>query len=280
MRIYYFIIKGANILKRLYGLLGEKLGHSFSPQIHSSIFKKLNIDGYYHLFEVDKLDLQQAVLGFKALKVKGVNVTIPYKVDVVKYLDDVSPEGKNIGAINTICFKDGKTIGYNTDYYGFGMMLDKFNVKVKGKNAVILGSGGASQAVLQFLLDNGVNEVTFATRNEEECRKKFNKFKVISYDKIKSLKDGGIVINCTPVGMHPNVESSPLSKEDVLKFTTVVDLIYNPEETLLLKYAREQGIRGVNGLYMLIGQAVKAQELWNSIIINKETVDKIYEEIK
>lgn len=280
MRIYYFIIKGANILKKLYGLLGAKLGHSFSPQVHSSIFKELNIDGYYHLFEVDKLDLQQAVLGFKALKVKGVNVTIPYKVYVVKYLDDVSPEGKNIGAINTICFKDGKTIGYNTDYYGFGMMLDKFNVKVKGKNAVILGSGGASQAVLQFLLDNGVNEVTFATRNEEQCKKKFKEFKAIDYNKIKYLNNQDIVINCTPLGMYPNVESSPLSKEDVSKFGTAIDLIYNPEETLLLKYAREQGIKGVNGLYMLVGQAIKAQELWNSIIINKETVDKIYEEIK
>ncbi|WP_097027871.1 shikimate dehydrogenase [Clostridium peptidivorans] len=263
-------------MKRLYGLLGEKLGHSFSPQIHSLIFKELDIDGYYHLFEVDKLELQCAILGFKALKVKGVNVTIPYKVDAIKYLDELSSEGKNIGAINTICFKDGKAIGYNTDYYGFGMMLDKFNVKVKGKNAVILGSGGASKAVLQFLLDNGVNEVIFATRNEEECKKKFNKFKAISYDKIKSLKSQDIVINCTPVGMYPNVENSPLSKEDVSKFASVVDLIYNPGETLLLKYAREQGIQGINGLYMLVGQAIKAQELWNSVKVNKETVDKIY----
>lgn len=280
MCIYYFIIKGDNILKKLYGLLGEKLGHSFSPQIHSLIFKELDIQGYYHLFEVNKAELHNAVLGFKALKVTGVNVTIPYKVDVVKYLDDVSLEGKNIGAINTICFKDGKTVGYNTDYYGFGMMLDKFNVKVKGKNAVILGSGGASQAVLQFLLDNDVNELTFATRNEEQCKKRFKEFKAINYNKIKYLNNQDIVINCTPVGMHPNVESSPLSKEDVSKFSSAIDLIYNPEETLLLKYAREQGMQGVNGLYMLIGQAVKAQELWNSIIINKETVDKIYEEIK
>lgn len=267
-------------MKRLYGLLGEKLGHSFSPQIHSLIFKELGIEGHYHLFEVNKTELYNSVLGFKALKVKGINVTIPYKVDVIKYLDEISREANSIGAVNTICFEGEKTIGYNTDYYGFGMMLDKFNVRVKGKNAVILGSGGASQAVLQFLLDNGINEVIFATRNEEECRRKFNNFEVISYDKIKSLKDGGIVVNCTPVGMYPNIENSPLSKEDVSKFTTVVDLIYNPEETLLLKYTREQGIQGVNGLYMLVGQAVKAQELWNSVIINKETVDKIYEKIK
>lgn len=267
-------------MKGLYGLLGEKLGHSFSPQIHSLIFKELGIEGYYHLFEVNKTELHNAVLGFKALKVKGVNVTIPYKVDVIKYLDELSSEAKSIGAVNTICFEGEKTIGYNTDYYGFGMMLDKFNVQVKGKNAVILGSGGASQAVLQFLLDNGVNEVIFATRNEEECKRKFDKFKVINYEKIKSLKNADIVINCTPVGMHPNVENSPLSREDVSKFATVVDLIYNPEETLLLKYAREHGIQGVNGLYMLVGQAIKAQELWNSVKINKETVDKIYEGIK
>lgn len=266
-------------LESLYGLLGEKLTHSFSPQIHSLIFAKLNIAGHYQLFEVEKENLSNAILGFKALKVKGVNVTIPYKVDVMKYLDDVSEEGKHIGAINTICFKNGRVIGYNTDYYGFGMMLDKFNIDVKDKNTVILGTGGAAKAVLQYLLDRAVRDVVFVTRNVDEGMKKFKDFKTIAYEKVKNLKDQDIVINCTPCGMYPNTEKSPLSIEEVSRFNTVVDLIYNPKETLLLKYAREQNIKAINGLYMLIGQAVKAEELWNCLKINDEVVDKIYEEI-
>lgn len=266
-------------MKGLYGLLGEKLTHSFSPQIHSLIFKALEIEGYYHLFEVDKEKLQDAALGFKVLKVKGINVTIPYKVDVMKYLDHISEEGRNIGAINTICFRDGKTIGYNTDYYGFGMMMKKFKVDVKEKNVTILGTGGSAKAVLQYLLDNGAGDITFVTRNVEEGKSKFEDFNIISYEKIKDLNNQDIVINCTPSGMYPNTENSPIQKEEISKFKAAVDLIYNPQETLFLKYAREAGLIGVNGLYMLVGQAVKAEELWNCVQIKEEIVDKIYEEI-
>jgi shikimate dehydrogenase len=270
---------GVNILKNLYGLLGESLPHSFSPQIHSLIFKELGIGGYYHLFEVNKEDLQNALLGFKSLKVKGVNVTIPYKIDVIKYLDDVSKEAKDIGAVNTICFKEGKAVGYNTDYYGFGMMLNKFNVDIKGREAVILGTGGASRAVLQYLLDNDAGEITFVSRSVEEGKRKFNGFEVINYTQLKEKSNKDIVINCTPVGMYPKVEASPLTKELISKFKVVVDVIYNPQETLLLKYAKELGLQGINGLYMLVGQAIKSEELWNSVKINDETVDKIYREL-
>lgn len=265
-------------MKTLYGLLGEKLSHSLSPEIHSSVFKEMGIDGCYHLFEVDKENLQDAVKGLKALKVKGVNVTIPYKIEVMKYLDHISEEGKSIGAINTIVFKDGETFGYNTDYYGFGMTLKKFNIKVKDNEAVILGSGGAAKAVVQYLLDNGAKDITFATRNVEECKRKFKGFNAVSYDELRQLKDKGILINCTPVGMYPNVGRSPISKEEVVKFKAVVDLIYNPKETLLLKYAREEKTKAVNGLYMLIGQGIKAEELWHDIKIKSEMVDKIYEQ--
>lgn len=266
-------------MKGLYGLLGEKLGHSFSPQIHSLIFKELNIGGYYHLFEVDKALLGDAVSGLKALKVKGINVTIPYKIDVMEYLDEISEEGKSIGAINTLSFKDGKIKGYNTDYYGFGMMLEKNNVYVKGKNVVILGTGGVSKAVLQYLIDNEAKDITFVARNVEEGKKRFGEYKVIAYDKVIELENQDIVINCTPVGMYPKIDASPLTKEEVTKFKVVVDLIYNPHETLILKYASRQGIQGINGLYMLVGQAVKAEELWNSVQIPKEVVDKIYKKL-
>lgn len=266
-------------LKGLYGLLGEKLSHSFSPQIHSLIFEELGMQGYYHLFEVEKENIKEAILGFNALKVKGVNVTIPYKIDVMKYLDQISKEGKNIGAINTICFKEGKTKGYNTDYYGFGMMLDKFNIDVKGKNTVILGTGGVSKAVCQYLLDKGSSNIIFVTRNVDKVKEELKDFKVIPYEEVKNLKNQDIVVNCTPCGMYPNKEKSPLNKEEVAKFNTIVDLIYNPQETLLMKYGLEQGIKAINGFYMLVGQAVKAEELWNSVEIKRDTVDKIYKKL-
>lgn len=266
-------------MKGLYGLLGEKLSHSFSPQIHSLIFEALEIEGHYQLFEVNKESLRDAIAGFKALKVKGVNVTIPYKVDVMKYLDDISKEGKNIGAINTICFKDGRTIGYNTDYYGFGMMMRKFNIDIEKKNVTILGTGGSAKAVLQYLIDNGARDISFATRNVEEGRNKFKDFNIVAYEEIRSLIDQDIVINCTPSGMYPKLDNSPLGKDEISRFKVAVDLIYNPRETLFLKYAREQGLQGVNGLYMLVGQAVKAEELWNCLEIKESIVDKIYEEI-
>ncbi len=266
-------------MSSLYGLIGEKLGHSYSSIIHSIIFNELSIDGYYHLFEVNNEHLKDAVCGLNTLKAKGVNVTIPYKIDIMKYLDDISIESTKIGAINTICFKDNKTIGYNTDYYGFGIMLNKYNVNVKDKTAVILGTGGVSKAVLQYLLDKEINDIVFVSRDISKVNEKFKEFKLISYDEIKYLKQQDIIINCTPCGMHPNVNISPVNKEDISKFKVAVDLIYNPTQTLFLKYAKELGLVSINGMYMLIGQAVKAQELWNNTEIDSSICDKIYDKI-
>ncbi|QEK11770.1 shikimate dehydrogenase [Crassaminicella thermophila] len=262
-----------------FGLIGEKLKHSFSPIIHSIIFEELNIKSYYHLFEVKREDLKEAIYGLKALGAKGVNVTIPYKVEVIKYLDSISSEAKRIGAVNTICFKDNEAIGYNTDYYGFGIMLDKHHIDLKNKKAVILGTGGASKSVIQYLLDKGIGDITLVSRNVDSGKEKYKNFKIMSYDKIGLLKEQDLIINCTPCGMHPNVQNSPIRKKDIFNFKVAVDLIYNPLETLFLKYGKEEGLKTINGLYMLVGQAVKAQEFWNGIKINSSVCDKIYEKI-
>lgn len=230
-------------MSNLFGLLGEKLKHSFSPTIHSIIFKELNIEGYYHLFEVEKCDLKDAVYGLKALGASGVNVTIPYKVDTMTYLDDISDEAKKIGAVNTICFRENKTIGYNTDYFGFGIMLDKFNVDINQKKAVVLGTGGAAKSVLQYLLDKGISDVTFVSRDINKGKEIFSEYRVISYNDVKNLYDQDVIINCTPSGMYPKVENCPVSKEDISKFRAAVDLVYNPIETLFLQYAKEQGMK-------------------------------------
>lgn len=265
-------------MKKLYGLLGEKLSHSFSPQIHSYIFKQTKNDAYYHLFEVERNNLQYAVNSLKVLNISGVNVTIPYKVEIMKYLDEVSKEALKIGAVNTIVLNKNKTIGYNTDYYGFGMMLSKFDVSVKGKKAVILGTGGASMAVTQYLLDNDVSDITYVSRNKGNNRK-VKGFNVIGYDDLKHIGRSDIIINCTPCGMFPYVDKTPVKPKVFDKFNTAVDLIYNPKETIFLKNAKNKGLKCVNGMYMLIYQAVKSQELWINKEIDSEVVDKIYENL-
>jgi shikimate dehydrogenase len=267
-------------MKTLSGLLGESLKHSYSPQIHSSLFAKTNMEAYYHLFEVDKKDLAQVVNSMKILKIKGLNVTIPYKVEVIQYLDDISKEAEAIGAVNTIVIEDGKTIGYNTDYFGFGHMLNKFNIKVDKKSAVLLGAGGATKAVYHYLLNHGAKEIIIVSRNKNKNEEYYKNVQIVDYEGLKELKDRDIVINCTPVGMYPKIDESPIEKELLKNFKIAVDLIYNPEKTKFLLEAENLGLKAVNGLYMLVSQAIKAEELWNSIIIDEKIVDNIYLEVK
>lgn len=262
-----------------YGLLGEKLSHSLSPEIHSEILKSLNKKGAYKLFEIESDSLENFTEALKLLKVKGCNVTIPYKKSVMKYIDVISEEANKIGAVNTIFFKDGKLYGYNTDYFGFGYMLKISGIDVKDKVAVILGNGGASRAVLHYLLDNEVRQIYIVSRNPNKEVTEFENTKVISYEELNSLS-GDILINSTPVGMYPNTENSPVSKEILKKFNSLVDLIYNPMETKFLSYGKELNKQIVGGLYMLVGQAVKAQEIWQDTVISDSVIEKIYRKIK
>jgi len=265
----------------LYGLIGEKLSYSVSPQIHSMIFNKLNMEGYYHLFEFKSKDLKSAMEGFKVIKPRGINVTIPYKIKVMEFVDELSNGAKEIGSVNTLKFESGKTIGYNTDYFGIGMLFDKNTIKVKNKKAVILGNGGVAVTMVQYLLDSGISEITVATRDTAKLKeiRKFDDCKLISYDEIQEIKESDIVVNCTPIGTYPNLDDSLIGKKIIGKFGAAVDMIYNPKKTLLLKYAEEVGLKAVNGLYMLVGQATCAQEIWNDIKIPKSTIDEIYEEL-
>ena len=269
-------------MSELYGLLGEKLSHSVSPLIHTILFNKLNMKGYYHLFEFNAEDLSPAMIGFKVIKPRGINVTIPYKIKIIEFIDELNKEAKDIGAVNTIKFESGKTIGYNTDYFGIGMLFNKYAIEIKNKKAVILGNGGVAVTMVRYLLDHGINEITVATRNVYTLKNnnKFDCCKIISYDEIEEIKESDIVINCTPLGMYPNVDNSPIQKQLIGKFSTAVDMIYNPKKTLFLKYAEEMGLKAVNGLYMLVGQATTAQEIWNDIKIPKNIIDEIYDEIK
>lgn len=269
------------MINELYGLIGGKLGHSFSPQIHDEILKRLNLRGLYNLYEVEEKNIEYKIMELKGKGCKGINVTIPYKTRVIQYLDYISPEAQNIGAVNTIDFKNGILSGYNTDYFGFGAALKNSNIDINNKSAVILGTGGASRAVVQYLADNDIKEVIFVSRAPRKAAIYNNKYyKIISYDDMDKLMNEDIVINCTPCGMYPAITNSPVGDDILLKFSTAVDLIYNPQDTLFLKKSAKLGLKTTNGLYMLVAQAAASQEIWQDIKIDKMTVDKIYEEIK
>ena len=263
-----------------FGLLGERLGHSLSPEIHKSILNKSKIEGAYKLFEIPKDNLEDFVNSIKLLKIKGFNITIPYKEKIVPYLDEISDEAKRIGAINTVVLRENKLYGYNTDYFGIDIMLRKKEINVEDKNIVILGSGGASKAMLTYALDNNVNKVYLVSRNPRIINLSIydDRVSLIDYTELEKLK-GDIIINTTPVGMYPNKDISPISREVIKKYDILVDLIYNPTETMFLQMGKEQGKTVVGGLSMLIGQAVKAQEIYNNINIEDRVIDEIYEEI-
>ena len=232
-----------------YALLGEKLGHSFSPIIHKEIFKDFNIDAEYELKEIKKEEIKDTLDLLKKGIYSGYNVTIPYKREVMQYLDYITPEAMAIGAVNTIAYKDGKLIGYNTDYYGFKEEVLFNKIDVNDKECYILGTGGASLALNKALKDLG-GIVYFVSREPKNDN-------TISYSELKNKKPY-LIVNSTPVGMYPNVDASPLDKEVTLKANYVMDIIFNPLQTKLLKDANST----MNGLFMLVGQAIKAEEIW------------------
>lgn len=261
-----------------YGLIGEKLSHSLSPEIHEYIFKELNIEGIYRLIEIPRDKIKNIRDILIDSNINGVNVTIPYKEEVIKELDFISDEGKKIGAINTIFNKDGKLSGYNTDYYGFKYMLEERNIDVSDKIVTVLGTGGASKAVIAYLLDKGASKIFLVSRNPKQLYKNNEKIKIINYNELNAIK-GYSIINTTPVGMFPNNEYTPVTEDIIKNYEVVVDLIYNPLETNFLKLGKNQGKVTCGGLMMLVLQAIKAEEIWQETNIDKSIVVEIYNKL-
>lgn len=265
----------------LFGLVGEKLGHSYSPKIHEKILLEINIKGSYGLLEIKRENISKAISSLKVLGYKGVNITIPYKTELMNYIDDLSDEAKKIGAINVISIdENGLAKGYNSDYYGFGMMLENHNVKISNENILVLGTGGASKAIVQYFEDNNANNIVLCARNLEKSKKVYKDYQVINYEEINTLNNFSTVVNCTPVGMYPNVEETPIDKNNLNKFQTAIDIIYNPEETIFLKDAKNLGLKTIGGIDMLVSQAVKSQEIWNNITISNDITDKIIKSMR
>lgn len=240
----------------MYGLLGEHLPHSFSPQIHNALG---NPD--YSLFEVEPQKLE----GFmKEHNFKGINVTIPYKKAVIPYLDVISPEAEKIGAVNTVTVRNGKLYGDNTDYFGFAYLLEKSRIKVDGKKCLVLGGGGASATVQAVLRDRSAKEIIVVDLNTEN-----------NYDNIYLHYDSEIIVNTTPVGMYPNNLKSLVNLDDFKRLSGVLDVVYNPLKTKLILDAEARKIPCSAGLSMLVAQAKKAHEIFFDTKLDTSVCEEI-----
>lgn len=243
-----------------FGIIGKSLSHSFSKAYFEKKFKELGLnDHFYNTFEIASLEELKDIIS-KTANLKGLNVTIPYKEAIIPYLDELSPEAKEISAVNCIHVINGKLIGHNTDVYGFSQSIKPF-LDTNHQRALILGTGGASKAVAYALKKVGV-EIYFVTSST--TKKTENTF---FYSEVNDLVMNAfkLVVNTTPVGTFPNVNECPsLPYYAFTKEHLAYDLIYNPEQTLFLKQAKEHGSISVNGLSMLHLQAEKSWEIWRS----------------
>jgi shikimate dehydrogenase len=249
-------------MKKIYGLIGHRLGYSFSKKFFTVKFESEGIsDCEYRNFEIDSIEAFQDI--FKKHKnIYGLNVTIPYKEQVMQYLDEIDEEAQKVGAINTIkpipeVNKDLRLKGYNTDIYGFETSLKRV-ITSNHKHALVLGTGGASKAIKYVLEKLNIEYISASIEELKENE--------IGYDEIdeKMMKLRTLIIHATPLGTYPNIDSCPvIPYEHIGKGHVLFDLVYNPEETKFMKLGREKGAKAVNGLEMLQLQAIKAWDIWN-----------------
>lgn len=248
-----------------YGLIGEKLGHSYSKYIHERM-----IDCKYDLIPLSRDEFADFM---RKKEFAGINVTIPYKEDVIAYLDELDSLAKRIGSVNTIVNNNGKLKGYNTDFYGLLYLFKSNNINVENKKCLVLGNGGTSKTAQAVLENLGAKIIYIVSRNPLGDR-------TISYEECYNKHyDAEIIVNTTPVGMYPKVDQSPLDLTPFTKCSAVIDVIFNPLETKLTEQAKKLGIKAFTGLVMLVAQAKQAEEYFRSIKLDDAIIDTITQEL-
>ncbi len=247
-----------------YGCIGEHLSHSFSREIHARLR-----DYSYELYEIAPNDVEAFI---RAKEFKAINVTIPYKQTVIPYLDEVSEKAREIGAVNTVVNRCGRLFGYNTDFFGMRSLIVRAGIDLVGKKVLILGSGGTSRTARAVARDLSAREIYTVSRRGGDG--------VITYEEaVAAHSDADVIINTTPVGMKPNIDGSPISIDDFHQLSGVVDAIYNPLRSRLIRDAEKRGITAVGGLYMLVAQAAYASELFLDSPLVDGVCDKVYRDI-
>lgn len=230
----------------MYQLIGRKLGHSYSPGIHQAFGK--------YQYELKCLEPQELEEYIRNGQWQGLNVTIPYKRDVMPFLDNIHQSARAIGCVNTIVRRDGQLVGYNTDYMGFLAMADRAGIDFDGRKVLILGTGATSLTVEAAAKDRGASSIVRASRSSREG--------AVSYQEAHNISDIEIIVNATPVGMYPNVLEEIMDLSRFPQLRGVLDVVYNPIRTGLIQQAKDRGIPCAGGLYMLVAQAAEACRLW------------------
>ncbi len=266
------------------GVIGHPIEHSFSPPMHNNAYKLMDMDYVYLPFHVQVEDISNVITAAKTMNIKGLNVTIPHKTSIIPYLDEIDPIAEKINAVNTISFKNGIAKGYNTDGIGAIKSLQEYTT-LEDKNVLVIGAGGASKAITFTLINEDINSLTIANRTEENAKglinnlKKQTGFNDIIYipteDSSDIIGDCDIIINTTPIGMHPNSNvAPPIKTENINSNHTVMDIIYNPLETELLKQARKNKAQVIPGTHMLINQGIVAFEIFTGRTPTYESFEK------
>ena len=276
-------IKGST---NIVGLIGHPVEHSFSPPMHNAAFEALGMDYAYVAFDVNPNDLKSAVEGAGALNIKGFNVTIPHKIEVMNYLNELDEVASLIGAVNTIDFKNMK--GYNTDGIGAIKAIEEVT-NVKDKNVVVAGAGGASRAISFYLAKYGAESITILNRNVGKAQKlagdvlKSDLIGNVNSDSISEinnyLKDADILVDTTPLGMDPHIDDEPIARaSDMHEDLVVFDAVYNPNETVLIKEAIEAGAKPVYGIKMLLYQGAESFRIWTGVDAPIDVMEKALRE--
>ncbi|NLD50429.1 MAG: shikimate dehydrogenase [Clostridiaceae bacterium] len=278
---------------KLIGLIGNPVEHSISPQLHNSLSKFLGIDLVYIPLKVEKNDLEIVVKSLKALDFVGFNVTIPYKRDIMKYIDENIKDAILMGAVNTVKKLDGRLYGYNTDAEGFiRSYKEETGDGFKGKKVVLIGAGGVARSIAVKISTEGVEKISLVNRSKEkaiELADIVNEnirevVQVYSFDDKTfrmAFEESEIIINTTSLGMYPDITSTPVKNTDYFKsHQTVYDVVYNPRKTKFLSDAEDKGCRIVNGLGMLFYQGINAYEIWTGYRFSEDNLKGIYESFK
>ena len=259
---------------RVCGVIGDPIEHTLSPIMHNAAFEALKLDYVFLAFKVKPAEVGNAISGMRALSIHGLNVTMPHKNAVIKYLDEIDPAGKTIASANTILNKDGRLFGFNTDGVGALNALEQNGVEPRGKKVLLLGAGGAAKAIA-YTLSQEADELVILNRTPKPAtelanllKQKFNK-KInageLSPSAVKdNLADSDVLINATSVGMKPNANQTPVAPEWLKPDLAVMDIVYNPIETKLAKDAKAAGAKVVSGVEMLIYQGAASFEIWTA----------------
>jgi shikimate dehydrogenase len=258
-------------MSKTFAVIGDPIDHSLSPNIHSAAFRELNLESSYIAYRIPKGELKDGIESLKKIKIDGFNVTIPHKVEMMKYLDKMDESCSIIGAVNTVTNDEGILKGYNTDMDGFLDPFKKKGIKMQGTKILLLGAGGAARAITAGIAKENAKHLTIANRTLEKANNLAQFANKIGLNADAStiemignnLQDYDIIVNATSVGLKN--EQSPISLESIKPETIVYDIVYMPMNTDFLKKAKQKGAKIIYGYEMLLGQAVRAFEIWHGI---------------